>query len=378
METTLILKPEFWSAEGVWIGQADHTEDGSTLADFASRELQVQNMCFFQTSGSEGRRKWVGLTKEALLTSAKAVNTHFGITKRDHWLLALPVHHVGGFGVLARAFTSGSQVTRLNGKWDAAAFARTCSEAGITLASLVPTQVFDLVAANLRAPEPMRVVLVGGGAMSSELEQAALQLGWPVRRTYGMTETASQVASQTTEGGEMEVLPIWDLSTDDEGVLTVRGEALAKGYALQENGKWRWEPISAEAGLHTRDCVSLHHEGARRFLRFVGRESGIVKILGELVALGPIQERIEALRLHSGLTHGDAAVCDLADARAEARLVLAVSQLSKEESERLQNGLNETLRPYERILEIRHLKAIPRSELGKVRMEELRRLIISP
>jgi long-subunit acyl-CoA synthetase (AMP-forming) len=52
-----------------------------------------------------------------------------------------------------------------------------------------------------------------------------------------MTETASQVASQTTEGGEMEVLPIWDLSTDDDGVLTVRGEAFAKGYAMQENGK---------------------------------------------------------------------------------------------------------------------------------------------
>ena len=378
METSLMLKPEFWSAGAVWIGQSDHTEDGSTLADFACRELQVQNMCFFQTSGTEGRRKWVGLTKESLLISAKAVNTHFGITEHDRWLLALPVHHVGGFGVLARAFASGSAVRRLEGKWDAAAFERTCTEVGATLASLVPTQVFDLVAAKLRAPEPMRVVLVGGGAMSSELEQAALQLGWPVRRTYGMTETASQVASQTSEDGEMVVLPIWDLSTDDEGVLTVRGEPLAKGYAMQENGKWRWEPISAEAGLHTRDRVSLHHEGARRFLRFVGRESGIVKILGELVALGPIQERIEALRLHSGLTHGDAAVCDLADARAEARLALAVSQLSKEESERLQNGLNETLRPFEQILEIRHLKAIPRSELGKVRMEELRRLIISP
>jgi O-succinylbenzoic acid--CoA ligase len=378
METSLMLKPEFWSDGGVWIGQSDHTEDGSTLADFATRELQAQSMCFFQTSGSEGRRKWVGLAKESLLISARVVNAHFGITERDHWLLALPVHHVGGFGVLARAFASGSAVRRLDGKWDAAVFARTCTEVGATLASLVPTQVFDLVAANLRAPEPMRVVLVGGGAMSSELEQAALQLGWPVRRTYGMTETASQVATQTTEGGEMEVLPIWDLSTDDEGVLTVRGEALAKGYALQENGKWRWEPISAEAGLHTRDCVSLHHEGARRFLRFVGRESGIVKILGELVALGPIQERIEALRLHSGLTHGDAAVCDLADARAEARLVLAVSQINEEDCERLQNGLNETLRPFEQILDIRHLKAIPRSELGKVRMEELRRLIISP
>jgi O-succinylbenzoic acid--CoA ligase len=375
METSLIIKPEFWSTGGVWIGQTDHTEDGSTLADFATRELQAQSMCFFQTSGSEGRRKWVGLAKESLLISARVVNAHFGITERDHWLLALPVQHVGGFGVLARAFASGSAVRRLDGKWDAAAFVQQCTKAGATLASLVPTQVFDLVAAKLSAPKPMRVVLVGGGAMSSELEQAALQLGWPVRRTYGMTETASQVAAQTTEGGEMEVLPIWDLSTDDEGVLTVRGEALAKGYVLQEHGKWRWEPISAEAGLRTRDRVSLHHDGARCFLRFVGRESGIVKILGELVALGPIQEQLEAVRLKLGLPQGDAVVCDVADARKESSLVLVVSQMSETDAERLQKGLNETLRPYERIAIRRSVNSIPRSDLGKARLEQLRELL---
>jgi O-succinylbenzoic acid--CoA ligase len=375
METSLMLKPEFWSDGGVWIGQSDHTEDGSTLADFATRELQAQSMCFFQTSGSEGRRKWVGLAKESLLISARVVNAHCGITERDHWLLALPVHHVGGFGVLARAFASGSAVRRLDGKWDAAAFVQQCTKAGATLASLVPTQVFDLVAAKLNAPKSMRVVLVGGGAMSSELEQAALQLGWPVRRTYGMTETASQVASQTTEGGEMEVLPIWDLSTDDEGVLTVRGEALAKGYAMQENGKWCWEPISAEAGLRTRDRVSLHHDSAWRFLRFMGRESGTVKILGELVALGPIQEQLEAVRLKLGLHQGDAVVCDVADARKESSLVLVVSQVSETDAERLQKGLNETLRPYERIAMRRSVTSIPRSDLGKARLEQLRELL---
>ncbi len=375
METALMLKPEFWSAECGWIGQAAPPEDGRTLADFASRELPAQNMCFFQTSGTEGRRKWVGLTKEALLVSARAVNTHFGITNRDHWLLALPVHHVGGFGVLARAFESSSAVTRLDGKWDAAVFARTCTEVGATLASLVPTQVFDLVAAKLSAPRSMRVVLVGGGAMNSELEHAALHLGWPVRRTYGMTETSSQVASQTTEDGEMEVLPIWDLSTDDAGVLSVRGDALAKGYAVQENGKWCWEPISVEAGLRTRDRVSLHHDGTRRFLRFVGRESGIVKILGELVALGPIQERIDSIRLKLLLHFGDAAVCDVSDMRKENRLVLVVSQMSEMDAVRLQKGLNETLRPFERVEVIRTLNSIPRGDLGKVRWEELRALL---
>ncbi|HRH96676.1 MAG TPA: AMP-binding protein, partial [Prosthecobacter sp.] len=293
METTLIIEPEFWSDGDVWVGQPAPTEEGESLADFARRDLQVKDWCFFQTSGSEGRRKWVGLTKESLLISARAVNAHFDITHRDHWLLALPTHHVGGFGVLARAFVSESHVTRLEGKWDAADFAQKCAEAGVTLASLVPTQVFDLVAARLNAPPSMRVVLVGGGALSPEIETAALQLGWPVRRTYGMTETASQVASQAKSGGEMEVLPIWEVSTDEEGVLSVRGEALAQGYAVQEAGKWRWEPIAPEAGLRTRDRVSVWQEGTRRFLRFVGREANTVKILGELVALGPIQEQLD-------------------------------------------------------------------------------------
>lgn len=377
METSLILKPEFWSDGGVWVAQPEDCEEGSTLANFASHQLQAKDWCFFQTSGSEGKRKWVGLTKESLLISANAVNAHFGITERDHWLLALPIYHVGGFGVLARAFTSRSTVTRLDGKWDAAAFAQKCAEAGATLASLVPTQVFDLVAAKLAAPKTMRLVLVGGGAMSSELEQAALQLGWPVRRTYGMTETASQVASQAMDSDEMEVLPIWKACTDADGVLTVRGDALAKGYAAQEAGKWHWEPISEESGLLTRDRVSLWNHGARQFLRFMGREAGMVKILGELVALGLIQERVEALRLEMGLHTGEAVVCDVPDARKGARLVLAVNGVRGTDAARLQKGLNETLRPFAQIGEVRELALVPRGELGKVRVEELRRLLIS-
>jgi O-succinylbenzoic acid--CoA ligase len=373
METPLMLTKAFCSDGSVWIAESKRTAEGSSLADFALRELQVNDWCFFQTSGSEGNRKWVGLTKESMLKSAKVVNTHFGITERDHWLLALPTHHVGGFGVLARAFLGGSKVTRLDGKWDAASFVHRCEESGATLASLVPTQVFDLVAAELSAPKTMRVALVGGGAMSAELEQAALALGWPVRRTYGMTETASQVASQVIDGGEMEVLPIWDVSTDAEGVLTVRGEALAKGYAINEDGAWHWEPISAEAGLRTRDRVTVRQEGLRQFLRFVGREANTIKILGELVALGPIQERLDALRLNLGIHAGEAVICDAPDARKEARLVLVVSQMSDGDAKRLQKGLNETLRPFECVEDVRRVDRIPHSDLGKVLLEELRR-----
>lgn len=375
MAKTVIIEPEFWSDGSNWVAMPDPCEEGSALCEFASRELQAENWCFFQTSGSEGRRKWVGLTKESLLISARAVNAHFEITGRDRWLLALPHYHVGGFGVLARAFLSGSGVTRLAGKWAAYLFVSTCEDVGATLTSLVPTQVFDLVAAKLRAPRLMRTVLVGGGALSPELEAAALGLGWPLRRTYGMTETASQVASQRVEGGGMEVLPLWQVSTDSEDVLTIRGGALAQGYAIQESEGWRWEAIPAGLGLRTRDCVELWHEAGRQYLRFKSRVAGTVKILGELVTLGPIQERLDMLRLEMGLLTAEAVVCDLPDRRTEARLILAVSGMSERESSGLQERLNEGLKPFERATEVKQLGTVPRSELGKVSFAALREML---
>ncbi len=374
METTVKMEPGFWTDGSVWVGLSEHSVEGAGLAEMAIRELKVKDWCFFQTSGTEGARKWGGLTKQALLTSARAVNEHFGITAQDHWLLALPTHHVGGFGILARAHLSGSVVTRLEGKWNAAAFVQKCEEAGATLASLVPTQIFDLVTARLRAPDSMRAVLVGGGALNAVLEAAALGLGWQVHRTYAMTETGSSVAAQPRPGAELEVLPIWQVRTDAEGVLTVSGPALAKGYAICEEGCWRWEPIPAE-GLRTRDRVEIIEAKGTRQLRFLGREAGTVKILGELVALGPIQDRIEALRLKLGSSTADAAVCDVADARKESRLVLAVSGMTEGEAAQMQKGLNETLRPFEQIQDVRMLHAIPRSDLGKVLLAGLRELL---
>lgn len=374
METAVKIEPEWWTDGGVWVGLSEHTSEGVGLAEMALREMQVKDWCFFQTSGTEGVRKWVGLTKQALLISAQAVNDHFGITAKDHWLLALTPYHVAGFGILARAQLSGSPVTRLEGKWSAQAFVEKCDHVGATLASLVPTQIFDLVAAQLRAPASMRAVLVGGGALNSELEAAALALGWQVHRTYAMTETGSTVAAQPHPGAALEVLPIWQVRTDDEGVLSVSGPALAQGYAVFEEGCWRWEPISAE-GLRTRDRVEISEVDGTRHLRFLGREAGIVKILGELVALGPIQDRIEALRLMQGLTAADAAVCDVPDPRKGSGLVLAVSGMTGSEGAKMQKDLNESLRPFEHIQETRILHAIPRSELGKVKLAELRTLL---
>ena len=372
---TEFLTPTFWESPAAHVALPPGVAVEG-LQSFVEARFPNEGTCLFQTSGTEGAPKWVVLTKNGVQRSAQAVNAHFGITATDRWLLALPLWHVGGFGILARAYAAGSQVTALDGKWSPQAFADLAAASKSTLTSLVPTQVFDLVTAGLKAPKPLRVVLVGGAALSTDLEKAALDLGWPVRRTYGMTETASQVASQSIAGGQLEILVLWDLQTDSDGILTIRGPALTKGYiSHDEFGNWSWQPISTTDGLRTRDRVSLNEVGGKLVLRFTGREAGTIKVLGEFVSLSQIQEQLESLRLALGISNGDAAVCDVPDERAGARLVLAFSNLSASEAERLMTALNERLRAFETIHEAREVPSIPRGELGKLRLEALRVLL---
>jgi O-succinylbenzoic acid--CoA ligase len=117
------------------------------------------------TSGSI-QLKLVGLSKEAFLISAKAVNDHLESNSSDVWLNPLPHFHVGGLGIVARAFLSHAKVINFQGKWNVSDFYQQLH--GCTLTALVPAQIFDLVQGQFRAPPSLRGVIVGGGSLSEE------------------------------------------------------------------------------------------------------------------------------------------------------------------------------------------------------------------
>ncbi|GAA5144174.1 hypothetical protein GCM10023213_33770 [Prosthecobacter algae] len=368
-----------------WNSTANHIavnpaqpEAASGLDAFLS-EQGWQGLCLFQTSGSEGTPKWVGLTKKAVMISAAAVNAHFEITAADHWLIALPLHHVGGFSILARAHLSGSRVTHTDAKWNPREFAALCQKEAITLVSLVPTQVHDLVQARIPCPDTLRAAIIGGGGMSQSLADAAMELGWRVFQSYGMTEAASQIATQpyNTFGAvfdvkSLEVLPHWQVATDAEERLILSGPALAAGYARQTAAGWAWEAIPPE-GLRTRDRVRLWQHGTRQFLQFTGRESGYVKILGELVHLAPLQEQIETLARQHGWP-APPVLLPLPDPRAETQLIL-VTESGQPDPAPLIAAFHTASPPWLRISRTHQVDAIPRSDLGKMRMDELRHLV---
>lgn len=364
----MMFANDFWTSNSCHVAVNPHrAEDAHGLSEWAT-EQGMRGLCFFQTSGSEGTPKWVALPKQSFLISAEAVNRHFEVTAADRWLIALPLHHVGGFAILARAHLSGSTVVHDESRWEPQSFVALCEREKITLVSLVPAQVHDLVREKIKCPATLRAAIIGGGGMSRELAESAMALGWPVFQSYGMTEAASQIATQPyDESGavfdvtNLEVLPHWQTRADAEGRLVLSGPALAHGYARRDQrGNWSWQEIGSE--LVTRDVVKLRDRGSRRFLQFVGRESGFVKILGELVHLAPLQERLEVMALHLGLTT-QPVIMALPDARRESQLVLVVDDPA---CAALLESFNAATEPLCHLTEVIHVAQIPRTSLGKV------------
>lgn len=330
-----------------------HSADDVTAREVwrGAQSVGITSGHFFQTSGSTGGPKWVHLSQAAIEASARAVNEKLGCDSNDVWGLALPTHHVGGAMIGERARLSGSGVKRFEGKWDAGGFVEFVERKGVTLTSLVPTQLHDLVQAGMKAPDSLRAVIVGGGALDGNLEQPARELAWPVYVTYGMTETASQVALGREE---LEILPHFECRVEESGRLWLKGKALFSSYLSQdEDGRWQKEcPIDSDGWFRTNDRAEL----ASGSLRISGRSDDVVKVLGELVDIAAIERA-------TGLI-----VIALPDDRKGHRLVAC-----GEDAVLLETAVeqwNSGCQGYER-LEGQVVDIIPRSLLGKVQRGKL-------
>lgn len=367
METTHLMDPVIWESDAVELRlnpKRPVVTEG--LQSFIEDELGIRAAFVLATSGSSGVAKFVVLPKAAILASARAVNAHCGLTQDDVWLGNLSTFHVGGIGIHARASVNGAKVVPM--AWDAwtrdgSAFVAALVEARATLASLTPTHLWDLVRAGTRAPGTLRGLFLGGGCIDLVLVDQAIGLGWPIWPTYGMTETASQVATSVDGNPEwLPLLPIWKARTDAEGRLWLRGEALCEGTVTRVAGQWEFCPARDDAGwMATGDACELRG----RELRFLSRLDGAVKVSGELVSLPLLNDRLAGLGI-IGM------VVAVPEPRRGNELVLVCERGHADAKDRF----NEGLPPIEQLMRVVEVASLPRSEIGKldrVAIEEIAR-----
>jgi o-succinylbenzoate---CoA ligase len=303
------------------------------------------------TSGTTGALKLTALSKKALLASAASVNRHLSSTADDVWACVLPTFHVGGLGIYARALLSGARV--LASSWDPARFA---SNREMTLASLVPAQVADLVSARLEAPPRLRAIVVGGGAVSEQMYRAAAALGWPLLPSYGMTECSSQVATARPGSPELVLLDTFEARVEKDGRLAFRGEPLLTGYGT---GGGFVDP--KRRGWFVTEDLGTVDDG--RILRVSGRRGDFIKIGGESVDLA----RLDAIL--SAVAGPHAAVAAVPDDRLGHVIHLFVAGSANVDT--VAAAFSERVHPFERPRRVHRVAEIPRSPLGKLIRKKL-------
>lgn len=196
------------------------------------------------SSGSTGAPKLLSVTMGQLVFSAFGSASRLGHLPEDRWLCCLPLNHVGGLSVLTRSAILGFTAL-LHPRFDAARVAQTLDAGEVSLVSLVPAMLSEVLDQRPERPLParLRAILLGGAPCPAPLRARAAALGLPISLTWGMTETASQVATRAPgdlrPGGDVGwPLPFNEVFTDADGVLTVRG-ALAPGGEHRTNDRGR-------------------------------------------------------------------------------------------------------------------------------------------
>lgn len=243
---------------------------------------------------SVGQLKAIALSREAMSASAEAVNTHLKATARDRWLVALPTYHVGGYSIALRARLSRSKVFAYKGAWNTRRFVKSLDENKISLTALVPTQIFDLVRDELRAPPRLRAIVVGGGALDAGLYLRARRLGWPVLPSYGLTETASQVATAALSSLKYDVYP--PLKVLPHARFELRGQRLwikadSLGHFVARGtreGSFTLEDPRRDGWYATEDLAEPHQGG----WRILGRKDEVIKILGVLLSVPQVESEV--------------------------------------------------------------------------------------
>jgi len=239
----------------------------------ASWSLDDTQLILF-TSGTTGDPKPVRVTTGNLLASAAASAFRLGFDPDDRWLVTLPLHHAGGISPLLRMPVYGMTVV-LRAGFDAGDTADDLDEYDATAVSVVPTMLRRMLDRRGTLTESLRVVLLGGAPASNELIERCRNYSVPVFPTYGMTETASQVATARPraafENPESVGRPLFltevrvvdedgdPLPAGESGELVVDGPTVTPGYYGAPEAT---DAAFGRFGLHTGDVGVLDESGA--------------------------------------------------------------------------------------------------------------------
>lgn len=265
------------------------------------------------TSGTTGEPKAAVLRHRHL--AAYVINTveFLSADESDAQLISVPAYHVAGMSVVLSCIYAGRRIVYLP-EFDAERWLELATEESITQAMVVPTMLRRILRAmevSDRTPESLRHLSYGGGRMTRDVIEHAMQLLPHVDyvNAYGLTETSSTLsvlspdehreaaASDDAEvrrrlGSVGRPLPAIDLEIRDAdgrmcalgevGEICVRGEQVAGEYADRS-------ALTDEGWFRTNDAGFIDEHG---FLYLDGRLDDVIVRGAENLSPGEIEDTL--------------------------------------------------------------------------------------
>ena len=314
--------------------------------------------------------KIVVLSKYGFRIACETVNQFIEGTSNDKWLLAIPHYHIGGLSILYRAFLSNSIVEIYNGKWCPFKFYTQLDKQSISFCSIVPTQLYDLVSNKLCAPKHLKKILVGGGNLHPQVFLGAINLGWPIVSTFGMTESSAMFAYCQNVENEFTCLPHVQVKSSQGQRLMIKGPSIISGYITYENKILNFVDPKIDGWYKTDDVIFANQE------KFTpkGRINRVIKINGNLVFLDQIQNLIaESFHQHSA-DMTEFFVTSVTDIRSENSVVLVTNNKQLTLSW-VHSILADKIPKYALPSNVHFLDNLPKTDMGKIIESEIKKAV---
>ncbi|MBW4441032.1 MAG: 2-succinylbenzoate--CoA ligase [Plectolyngbya sp. WJT66-NPBG17] len=243
----------------------------------------AKTLIMIPTGGTSGKLRFAMHTWETLSASVQGFCQYFEIA-RINSLCVLPLYHVSGLMQFLRSFlTNGTFILQswktLDTQLDPQDF----------FISLVPTQLQQLmIHADWLAQ--FKTILLGGAPAWLDLLEEARSRNLPIAPTYGMTETASQIATLKPADflNEIEgcgrVLPHAEITIVDQK-LSIQSKSLMLGYYPNLLNEPKFDPDD------------LGYFDDRQFLHLIGRDSNKIISGGENIFPSEVEAAVRSTKL---------------------------------------------------------------------------------
>ncbi len=318
------------------------------VVNFLFTWFDKESYIVVKTSGSTGVPKSIKVKKEHMYNSAKLTCSFFGIKKSTKMLLCMSSNYIAGKMMLVRALFSGADLyVRVPSGRPFKDFAET-----IDFTALVPLQVYNSLS---NEPDRCRLskvskVLIGGGAITDDIQQELNHFKNEYYSSYGMTETVSHIAIRALNGESKSIwyapLPNVNVSKTSDGTLCIDA------------------PLVSDKILVTNDIVNILEDG--RF-QVLGRLDNVINSGGVKLQIEKIEHSLRSL----------ISVPYVITSRSDGKLGSAVTLLIEGDDETLiptKADLSRVLSGYEMPKSIYLVSRIPLTKTQKIQREACCRL----